>query len=79
MTCSRRLIVAFAVALLPFVPVTAAAYQTFDVRGAYQINQQLQATLTVQNVGNSHDGDYTGRRFLPAIGRVTMFGVRITP
>ncbi|MEO7217707.1 MAG: TonB-dependent receptor, partial [Gemmatimonadaceae bacterium] len=25
-----------------FVPVTAAAYETFDVRGAYQINRQLQ-------------------------------------
>jgi outer membrane receptor protein involved in Fe transport len=61
-----------------FVPVTAAGYETFDMRGAYQINDQLSAMLTVQNVGNSHDGDYTGRRFLPAIGRVTMFGVRIT-
>jgi outer membrane receptor protein involved in Fe transport len=61
-----------------FVPVTAAAYQTFDMRAAYQINHQLQGTLTVQNLGNSHDGDYTGRRFLPAIGRVTMLGVRIT-
>ena len=61
-----------------FVPVTARAYETYDVRGAYQFTPQLQGTLTVQNFGNSHDGDYTGRRFLPAIGRVTMLGVRIS-
>jgi outer membrane receptor protein involved in Fe transport len=61
-----------------FVPVTAPAYETFDVRGAYQITRELQATLSVQNAGNNHDGDYTGRRFLPAIGRVTMLGVRIS-
>jgi outer membrane receptor protein involved in Fe transport len=61
-----------------YVPVTAPAYETFDARAAYQLTPQLQATLSVQNAGNSHDGDYTGRRYLPAIGRVTMFGVRIT-
>jgi outer membrane receptor protein involved in Fe transport len=61
-----------------FVPVTARAYETFDVRGAYQFTRQLQGTVTVQNIGNSHDGDYTGRRFLPAIGRETMVGVRIS-
>jgi outer membrane receptor protein involved in Fe transport len=61
-----------------YVPVTAPAYETFDVRGAYQINPEIQATLSVQNAGNSHDGDYTGRRFLPAIGRSTMLGVRIS-
>ena len=61
-----------------YVPVAAPAYEVFDVRGAYQITPQVQATLTLQNAGNSHDGDYTGRRFLPAIGRVTMLGVRIS-
>lgn len=61
-----------------YVPVEAPAYEVFDVRGAYQFTPQIQGTLTVQNAGNSHDGDYTGRRFLPAIGRVTMVGVRIT-
>ena len=61
-----------------YVPVTAPAYETFDVRGAYQINREIQATLTVQNAGDNHDGDYTGRRFLPAIGRITMLGVRIS-
>lgn len=61
-----------------YVPVTAPAYETFDIRGAYQINREVQATLTVQNAGDSHDGDYTGRRFLPAIGRITMLGVRIS-
>jgi len=61
-----------------YVPVAAPAYEIFDVRGAYQITPQVQGTITVQNAGNSHDGDYTGRRFLPAIGRVTMVGVRIS-
>lgn len=61
-----------------FVPVTAPAYRTFDVRGAYQLTREVQATVSVQNAGNSHDGDYTGRRFLPAIGRTTMIGVRIS-
>lgn len=61
-----------------FVPVTAPAYETFDVRAAYQITHEVQGTLTVQNAGDNHDGDYTGRRFLPAIGRVTMLGVRIS-
>lgn len=61
-----------------YVPVTAPAYETFDVRGAYQLTHEVQATLSVQNAGNNHDGDYTGRRYLPAIGRVTMLGVRIS-
>lgn len=61
-----------------YVPVTAPGYETFDVRGAYQLTPKMQATLTVQNVGNNHDGDYTGRRFLPTIGRNTMLGIRIS-
>jgi outer membrane receptor protein involved in Fe transport len=61
-----------------FSPVTAAGYATFDVRGSYQLTRQVQGTLLVQNAGNSHEGDYTGRRFLPAIGRSTMIGLRIT-
>lgn len=61
-----------------YVPVTAPAYETFDVRAAYRFTPMLQGTLTVQNVGDNHDGDYTGRRFLPAIGRITMLGVRIS-
>jgi outer membrane receptor protein involved in Fe transport len=61
-----------------YVPVVAPGYATIDVRGAYQLTPKLQATLTVQNAGNSHDGDYTGRRFLPALGRSTMLGFRIS-
>lgn len=61
-----------------YVPVTAPGYETFDVRGSYQLTPRMQATVTVQNAGNNHDGDYTGRRFLPTIGRTTMFGIRIT-
>jgi outer membrane receptor protein involved in Fe transport len=61
-----------------YAPVTAAGYATLDLRAAYQFTRQLQWTVLMQNAGNSHDGDYTGRRYLPAIGRVTMIGVRIT-
>ena len=59
------------------VAVTAPPYQTFDVRGAYMVRPRMQVTLTVNNIGNTTDGDYTGRRFLPVIGRTAMLGIRL--
>jgi outer membrane receptor protein involved in Fe transport len=60
-----------------YVAVTAPPYQTFDLRTAYTVRPQMQVTFTVNNIGNTTDGDYTGRRFLPVIGRTTMLGIRL--
>jgi outer membrane receptor protein involved in Fe transport len=62
---------------VPYVAVTAPPYQTFDLRAAYMVRPRMQVTLTVNNIGNTTDGDYTGRRFLPVIGRTAMLGIRL--
>lgn len=62
---------------VPYVAVTAPPYQTFDVRTAYSVRPGMQVTLTIDNIANTTDGDYTGRRFLPVIGRTAMLGIRL--
>jgi outer membrane receptor protein involved in Fe transport len=61
-----------------YSPVTAPGYNTADLRAAFRVNERTQVFLNMTNLTNSAEGDYTGRRFLPVIGRATMLGLRIT-
>ena len=48
---------------------TAIAIPVTEKRQGVLHELRAQVTLTVNNVGKTTDGDYTGRRFLPVIGR----------
>jgi outer membrane receptor protein involved in Fe transport len=61
-----------------YTPVTAPGYNTADLRAAFRVTDRTQLFLNMTNLTNSAEGDYTGRRFLPVIGRATMLGLRIT-
>lgn len=62
---------------VPYVAVTAPPYATVDLRAAYMLRPDMQVTATINNIANTTDGDYTGRRFLPVIGRTSMIGIRL--